>query len=167
MKYLKGFSESIMGLDDSQLWEFIDVNIFLERKDKHGADELITERDKEEIIKCCKDTLKIINPIHINPIQLYSGTDRYLEINILNHVDKFVETIYKSPDEWFYVSEDYYSRGKNYDGIKREPYSPYEGHYPVWVSYYKCDSIDGLIKFIKDRHEYLCSHKATTNFLFF
>jgi len=153
MKHLKQFNEHIR-IDDSNLYEPITMSQFYSRKEHIGKDEDFTEKEKSQI-------LKINKPDH-HDIQVFSGP-KSLEINITNY-DKgignkrFTEIIYKSPDEWFFVMETFYTwhEGKNSSYWRESFYKRFpEQEELVNNSFFKCDSLEGLIKFIQDRYEYI------------
>ena len=135
-----------------QLWEFISMSDYLNRKSTHGLDLSFTEVDKSQIRKSIRNDGYDYS---------MSGIET-LEIEITNWDEgdgqkKFVECVKKSPDDWFYVKEYYYfwHKGDKFSGWRQGSYRPLEDSESFWESYIKCDTIEGLIQFIKSRREYL------------
>ncbi len=70
---------------------------------------------------------------------------------------KFTLIPYKTDDEWIYVKEYFYEyvKGEKYSSWRQMPYRPIKGYERVYETYYKCDQIEGFIKFLLDRHKYI------------
>ena len=70
---------------------------------------------------------------------------------------KFALLPYKTDDEWFYVKEYFYEyvKGVKYSSWRQMPYRPIKGYEKEYETYYKCDQIEGFIKFLLDRHKYI------------
>jgi len=152
MKYLKSFNHLNESSESEILWETITMDDFLRREEVHGKDEGLSNNDVSQIRKA----------IGYDGYDYFISGSSILTIEIANYDSgddnkKFVEYVKKSPDEWFYVKEFYYfwHKGKKFNGFRQDSYRPQKGSVSVYESYIKCDSIEGLIQYIKSRREYL------------
>lgn len=180
MKYLKKFNESLSeiltdlpyvltidevshyvdelkpikeNVQDEQLWEFITQNEFLNRESVHGKDLSFDINDKSKIRSGIK------NDGYDYSVSI---SDKVIEIEITNYDKsdgnkKFILCILKSPDDWFYCKEYYYYwyRSEKTSVWRQQPYNPEKESEKIYESYIKCDTIEGLIEYIKSRREYL------------
>jgi hypothetical protein len=152
MKYLKSFNHLNESSENEPLWETVTMNDYLRREEVHGKDEDFDDIDKDKIRKGIR----------------YGGHDysmcgfSSIEIDITNDDNgdgckRFVEYVKKSPDEWFYVKEFYYfwHRGEKTSSWRQAAYRPQKDSESIYESYIKCDTLEGLIQYIKSRREYL------------
>jgi hypothetical protein len=135
-----------------QLWEFITQDEFLNRESIHGKDLPFDTSDK----------MKIKKGTNYDGSDYEVGGSQTLEVEITNYDNgkgdkRFIEYIKKSPDEWFYLKEFYYEwyHGEKYSSWRQVPYRPQQDSERVYESWIKCDTLEGLIQFIKSRREYL------------
>jgi hypothetical protein len=89
-----------------------------------------------------------------------SSSGNQIEITITNESGigdkRFQLIINKSPDDWFWVKEYYYIwyQGVNH-GVWRQMTYRNVDNLLTYESYYKCDSIEGLLDLVKSRREFL------------
>jgi hypothetical protein len=152
MRYLKSFNHLNESSESETLWETITMDDYLNRQEIHGEDESFSDIDKD----------KIRNGIRYDGYDYSMSGDLRLTVEIANHdsgigTKKLIEYIIKSPDEWFYVKEYYFfwHKGERTRFWKQGAYRPQKGSGSVYESYIKCDSLEGLIQYIKSRREYL------------
>lgn len=149
MKYLKLF-ESF----DSELWSPVEEEEFSQRQSIFGQDVKPTDGDVNQIRKFFKGYK---NPNWDFGIS-YSGNQ--IEITITNESGigdkRFQLIINKSPDDWFWVKEYYYiwHQGVKHSHWRQMTY-PNVDNLLTYESYYKCDSIEGLLDLVKSRREFL------------
>ena len=142
--------------------EIISRNQFINRLYTHGEDEIFNDIDISKIRKV------------IDNIQDYSITNNFnksvINIEITNFggsgYRRLSEDIIKSPDEWFYIKEKYYfwhHKGQHFKNWKEAIYRTSIDSEASYEFYFKCDTIDGLIKFIQNRRENLYKKHLYSN----
>lgn len=151
MRYLKTF-ESLSNQEN--LFELITQEEFLERQEKHGKDipyVYQNESEKRRLIEFLKSEYQE----NILDYSLSSGQTLELELSSKDANKKFIEIICQSPDEWFYVKEYFYVwyKGQRFSNWRQVSYKTFEDSESVYESYFKCDSLDGLFEFIKNRRK--------------
>ena len=157
MYKIRRFDES----NTEKLFEEIDQLTFSKRKDNHGEDIEWSKKVEEELIS------KVGSKLDISKIEtgLITRGVTVIDIYITNFRNgsgdkRFQLYTIQSPDEWFYVKEKYLewtpdniSTGRNM--IRhRAHWSPKSYGYPIrFDTYYKCDTMDGLVDLINDARE--------------
>ncbi len=156
MIYLKAFERfnklKLFESNNSELFELITSDEFLEREDKHGKDipyVYQNDNEKEMIVNFLKDEYGEFTWDY----SLSSGQTLELVIGSKSGGKKFIEIILQSPDEWFYVKEYFYvwNKGSKYSSWRQQAYKTFQDSEFVYESYFRCDSLEGLFEFIKNR----------------
>jgi hypothetical protein len=153
MKHLRAFKlfESI-----ESLWEPITGDDWAQRMSTWVKDLPIDEKDKNVI-------REFVNRFYDGEpnydFSLHS-TGRKVEIEISNDKgygdSKLLLLVAKTEDEWFLVKEYFYKwhKGGKTSSWRQVDYLDTNGN-KVYESYYKCDTIDGLIELLKARIEWV------------
>jgi hypothetical protein len=151
MRYLKSFNHLNESSESETLWETITKDDYLNRQEIHGEDESFSDIDKD----------KIRNGIRYDGYDYSMSGDLRLTVEIANHdsgngTKKLIEYIIKSPDEWFYVKEYYFFGIKEKEPVFGKKFIFITRYYrDIYESFIKCDTLEGLIQYIKSRREYL------------
>ena len=151
MKHLRAFK---LFESNSNLWQPITGEEWSQRESIWGKDVPIDEKDKQAI-------RHFVNTFYKEPnwdFSLSSLGDK-IEIDICNQSKsdfKLLLLVTKTPDEWYLVKEYFYRwhKGGKFSSWRQATYKDLEGR-SVYESYYKCDTIDGLIELLKARREWL------------
>ena len=156
----------------TDLFELITMNDYLNRQDSHGSDIPFNARGPEKsrainrfgtTAPGISEETKIRNFLKKeyddDGLDFSVSTGVKLELTMGNHLGdkKFVQLISQSPDEWFYVKEYFYVwyKGERHSSWRQVSYRAFEDSENVYESYFKCDSLDGLFEFIKNRKKRL------------
>jgi len=176
MEYLKTYK--IFESTSNDLFELITMNEYLDRQDSHGIDIPFSARGPFEtgaINRFGTKTPGISEETKIRNFLKKEWGDDIMEFSISTGakltlefesnlcaligkkaVDKkFVQLISQSPDEWFYVKEYFYIwyKGERNSSWRQVSYRTFEDSPNVYESYFKCDSLDGLFEFIRNRRK--------------
>lgn len=156
MKHLKAFGKLFESVES--LWEPITGYDWAQRESIWGKDLSITAQDKWTI-------REFVNRFYDGEpnydFTLSSSGDK-VEIEISNDKgygdSKLLLLVAKTQDEWFLVKEYFYKwhRGGKTSLWRQVDYPDINGN-KVYESYYKCDTIDGLIELLKARREWVNS----------
>ena len=158
MKYLKLF-ESF----DDRLWLPVDEREFSQRQSTFGPDVPPSDNDKNAIRGFFHKNWAeppLYKPKYVNWDFELSSSGNQIEISITNESGigdkRFQLIINKSPDDWFWVKEYYYiwHQGVKYSTWRQMTY-PNLDNLLTYESYYKCDSMEGLLDLVKCRREFL------------
>ena len=150
MKHLKLFKESF---GDEPTWEIISYSDYMRNR------EIKVDWYPNEISEV-RTTLKSIDDVL--DFYIRSGSGEIMEIDIRDYTKgsgnlKFILELFKTDDEYFYVKENFFefTKGEKYEVWKPIQYKPLRGNEKVWLSFYRCDQLEGFIKFLLDRHKYI------------
>lgn len=167
MKYLKPFR--LLESKQEDLWELVSVDDWTHRDSKWGSDLPIDDSDKSRIrvlINSNWAEAPDFKPKYVNWSFNLSTTGNKYQIEMVPDEGysnkKFLLLIAKTSDEWFFVKEFFYKLMNSRSGEpartsntwRQQSYKDVNGN-SVYESYYKCDSIEGLLKLIKDRYNHL------------
>ncbi|MEN6290744.1 MAG: hypothetical protein ABFD07_01840 [Methanobacterium sp.] len=158
MKHLKAFGKLFESNQD--LWEQISGSEWASRESKWGKDVPIDDKDKQAIRELVNSNWGTKKPEYVNWDFNLSFSGGRSEIEICSDEgygeSKILLYVIKTPDEWYLVKEYFYKwhKGGKTSSWRQTNYRDLEGN-SVYESYYKCDSIDGLLELIKARRAWL------------
>lgn len=147
---------------NSKLYEQISESDFSSRQDKH-SDEPISQNDLLRIRNFVSEIKDKQGDGFGWDLEMNTKNGgRNLEFNITDYDrgtghKRFIQSVYKTEDEWFYVKEYYYFwyKSERFSGWRQKEYKTFKDSQKVYESYFKCDTIDGLFEFLNDRLSYI------------